>query len=126
MHLGLALGSPIFPSGCEGKLGVALESLHEKDPRPGPLFEGNPVGEGTTRRGIATPCIVRKDPRVPQYKHTDLKSSRYKNTQASGPNQLLCPHPHLTPSIPGEEGLPQQTWMSSILRTCVHIWRCQW
>ena len=22
-----ALGSPIFPSGCEGKLGVALESL---------------------------------------------------------------------------------------------------
>ena len=22
----LALGSPIFPSGCEGKLGVALES----------------------------------------------------------------------------------------------------
>ena len=26
--LGLALGSPIFPSGCEGKLGVALESLH--------------------------------------------------------------------------------------------------
>ena len=27
MTLGLALGSPIFPSGCEGKLGVALESL---------------------------------------------------------------------------------------------------
>ena len=25
--LGLALGSPIFPSGCEGTLGVALESL---------------------------------------------------------------------------------------------------
>ena len=25
--LGLALGSPIFPSGCEGKLGVALEPL---------------------------------------------------------------------------------------------------
>ena len=24
---GEALGSPIFPSGCEGKLGVALESL---------------------------------------------------------------------------------------------------
>ena len=32
-------------------LNVALE----KDPRPGPLFEGNPVGEGTTRRGTATP-----------------------------------------------------------------------
>ena len=26
LPLGLALGSPIFPSGCEGKLGVALES----------------------------------------------------------------------------------------------------
>ena len=30
-------------------------SALEKDPRPGPLFEGNPVGEGTTRRGTATP-----------------------------------------------------------------------
>ena len=27
LPLGLALGSPIFPSGCDGKLGVALESL---------------------------------------------------------------------------------------------------
>ena len=27
LPVGLALGSPIFPSGCEGKLGVALESL---------------------------------------------------------------------------------------------------
>ena len=27
LPLGLALGSPIFPLGCEGKLGVALESL---------------------------------------------------------------------------------------------------
>ena len=26
LPLGLALGSAIFPSGCEGKLGVALES----------------------------------------------------------------------------------------------------
>ena len=25
LPLGLALGSPIFPSGCEGTLGVALE-----------------------------------------------------------------------------------------------------
>ena len=30
-------------------------SALEKDPRPGPLFEGNPGGEGTTRRGTATP-----------------------------------------------------------------------
>ena len=27
LPLGFALGSPIFPSSCEGKLGVALESL---------------------------------------------------------------------------------------------------
>ena len=27
LPLGLALGSPIFPSGCEGKQGFALESL---------------------------------------------------------------------------------------------------
>ena len=27
LPLGLALGSPIFPSNCEGKLGVGLESL---------------------------------------------------------------------------------------------------
>ena len=26
-HFYMALGSPIFPSGCEGKLGVVLESL---------------------------------------------------------------------------------------------------
>ena len=31
----------------------------EKDPRPGPLFEGNPVGEGTTRRGTATPVHIK-------------------------------------------------------------------
>ena len=30
LPLGLALGSPIFPSGCEGKLGVALESRGEE------------------------------------------------------------------------------------------------
>ena len=30
LPLGLALGSPIFPSSCEGKLGVALESLQDR------------------------------------------------------------------------------------------------
>ena len=29
--------------------------LRLESARPGPLFEGNPVGEGTTRRGTATP-----------------------------------------------------------------------
>ena len=59
LPLGLALGSPIFPSGCEGKLGVALESLHaiDKNPISGHLFEGNPVDEGTTRRGTDTRAV---------------------------------------------------------------------
>ena len=30
-------------------------SALEKDPRPGPLFKGNPVGEGTTRRWPQSP-----------------------------------------------------------------------
>ena len=34
LPLGLALGSPIFPSGCEGKLGVALESLQAEETSP--------------------------------------------------------------------------------------------
>ena len=40
-------------------------SALEKHPRPGPLFEGNPVGEGTTRRGTATPVHRPQRPRVP-------------------------------------------------------------
>ena len=31
------------------------EMVPDSLPAPGPLFEGNPVGEGTTRRGTATP-----------------------------------------------------------------------
>ena len=34
LPLGLALGSPILPSGCEGKLGVALESLQAEEASP--------------------------------------------------------------------------------------------
>ena len=37
LPLGLALGSPIFPSGCEGKLGVALASAGEPVPEQGAL-----------------------------------------------------------------------------------------
>ena len=40
-------------------------SALEKDPRPGPLFEGNPVGEGKLEGALPPPCIVLKDPRVP-------------------------------------------------------------
>ena len=45
-------------------------SALEKEPRPGPLFEGNPVGEGTTRRGTATPVLSRLViPFLPRSKH---------------------------------------------------------
>ena len=39
-------------------------SALEKDPRPGPLFEGNPVGKAQHEGALPPPCIVRKDPRV--------------------------------------------------------------
>ena len=32
-----------------------FRSALDKNPMPGHLFEGNPVGEGTTRRGTDTP-----------------------------------------------------------------------
>ena len=41
--------------GATGRTPPIPRSAFEKDPRPGPLFEGNPVGEGTTRRGTDTP-----------------------------------------------------------------------
>ena len=41
--------------GATGRTPPIPRSALEKDPRPGPLFEGNPVAEGTTRRGTATP-----------------------------------------------------------------------
>ena len=40
--LGLALGSPIFPSGCEGKLGVALNEVKFACV-DGPEFDGHLV-----------------------------------------------------------------------------------
>ena len=51
--------------GATCRMPPITRSALEKNPRPGPLCESNPVGEGTTRRGTATPCIVGKDPRVP-------------------------------------------------------------
>ena len=32
----------------------------DKNPMPGHLFEGNPVDEGTTQRGLTPSCIVGK------------------------------------------------------------------
>ena len=57
-------------------------SALEKDPRPGPLFEGNPVGEGTTRRGTDTLVHRPEKPAGSTYSSTSglspLKNSRGK------------------------------------------------
>ena len=44
--------SPVGGPTCR-KTPISLSAL-EKNPRPGHLFEGKPVGEGTTRRGTVT------------------------------------------------------------------------
>ena len=44
--------SPVGGPTCR-KTPISLPAL-EKNPRPGHLFEGKPVGEGTTRRGTVT------------------------------------------------------------------------
>ena len=44
----------IMASGPITSWQIEGEKVDEKDPRPGPLFEGNPEGEGTTRRGTDT------------------------------------------------------------------------
>ena len=47
--------------GATGRTPPIPRSALEKDPMPGHLFEGNPVGEGTTRRGTDTPVHAGKD-----------------------------------------------------------------
>ena len=60
----MALGSPIFPSGCEGKLGVALESPHTGIPLPSAADHGQGrlrkkgLGEGAK---LALPCTVGRE-----------------------------------------------------------------
>ena len=49
--------SPVGGPTCR-KTPISLSAL-EKNPRPGHLFEGNPVGEGTTRRGTDTPVTLK-------------------------------------------------------------------
>ena len=46
LPLGLALGSPIFPSGCEGKLGVAL-AREGRD--LGAAFQAPPGSQASSR-----------------------------------------------------------------------------
>ena len=50
-----SLEKTLMLGGIRGRRRRGPRSALEKDPRPGPLFEGNPVGEGTTRTGTANP-----------------------------------------------------------------------
>ena len=65
----------VFSNGCDDSLPLAVcfltRSALEKDPRPGPLFEGNPVGEGegsaeTGRSGPSARENGRRLPNGPQ------------------------------------------------------------
>ena len=47
VHLVKAMVFPVVMYGC-GRTPPIPRSALEKDPRPGPLFEGNPVGEEGT------------------------------------------------------------------------------
>ena len=51
-------------------------STLEKNPMPGHLFEGNPVDEGTTRRGTDTPVHCPKKPAGSTYSSTSGLSPR--------------------------------------------------
>ena len=60
-------------------------SALEKDPRPGPLFAGNPVGEGTTRRGTATPVHRPQRPVGATHSSTrGLRPPEHPETSGSG------------------------------------------
>ena len=90
LPLGLALGSPIFPSGCEGKLGVALESLHLGPPRgsaPGPTWKVT---------GCPPPLTALSLPVPPRFLSSLLTLTRQSVSRARVP-PLPQPHPVTTP-----------------------------
>ena len=51
-------------------------SALEKNPMPGHLFEGNPVDEGTTRRGTDTPVHHMEKPAGSTYRLTSGLTTR--------------------------------------------------
>ena len=89
-------------------------SALEKDPRPGPLFEGSPVGEGTTRRGTDTPCVVRKHPQVP---HTARQVECHPVNNSIGKQSSFPPHKTRPDSpVPTLQGPchPSQKWRGNL------------
>ena len=58
-------------------------SALDKNPMPGHLFKGNPVGEGTTRRGSDTPVHRPEKPASSTYKSTSgLSPHEQRESQA--------------------------------------------
>ena len=77
---------------CMCRVLVAAHRLFSCNMQPGPLFEGNPVGEGTTRRGTATP--VHRPQRPAKIAVTYRSHSR-------GPPKFPAPL-HLSPFSPSD------------------------
>ena len=80
--------------GATGRTPPIPRSALEKDPRPGPLFEGNPVGEGTTRRATAT--TVHRPQRPAGSTHSSTRGLRPPVHPVAGCLSLLAPRIHLT------------------------------
>ena len=64
-------------------------SALDKNPMPGHLFEGNPVDEGTTRRGTNTPVHRPQKPQVP---HNNLTGGLSSCEQLRGKRSSITPH----------------------------------
>ena len=114
--LGLALGSPIFPSGCEGKLGVALESLQGSIPgsgrfpwsrewQPTPVYSclENPVDRGPWRAPVHTVHGVAKSWKCVVF----LELRRVSQITTGNSGFLLCWLRKANPKAPRHAGFPR-------------------
>ena len=80
-------------------------SALEKDPRPGPLFEGNTVGEGTTRRGTAIPMNRQQRPAVSTQSSTrGLRPTEQLERQAGFPSSVKTRPDSPVPTLQGPCG----------------------
>ena len=83
-------------------------------PMPGHLFEGNPVDEGTTRRGTDTP--VHRPPK-PQVPHTARQEACHPMNNSRGKQSSFPPHKTRPDSpVPTLQGPchPSQKWRGTL------------
>ena len=86
----------------------------DKIPMPGHLFEGNPVDEGTTRRGTDTP--VHRPPK-PQVPHTTRQVACHPVNNSRGKRSSITPHKTRSDSpVPTLQGpcYPSQKWRGTL------------